>query len=111
MLQKLLRLYSYSGGFGDLFRVYQTYLNDIQTKEFAHNDYLHLMVERGVPIAASVIVLVWGVLVEGGLRPSETQKGRSRVLGYGLWIKQCRDSKLGGQGCEGAGGRKAEGEI
>jgi O-antigen ligase len=48
------------GSFGELFRVYQSFLDDIMTTDFAHNDYLHLMVELGAPVAVFLFVLVWG---------------------------------------------------
>lgn len=47
------------GSFGELFRVYQDFLADTMTTDYAHSDYLQLTVELGVPVAVSMFLLVW----------------------------------------------------
>ena len=56
------------GTFGDLFRVYQDYLDDIRTTNFAHNDYVQLSVELGLPAVVSLFVLVWGYWLAAAYR-------------------------------------------
>ena len=65
------------GTFGDLFRVYQDFLDDKLTASFAHNDYVYLTVELGVPVAARLFVLVWGYWWRGavGLARNERREG------------------------------------
>jgi O-antigen ligase len=48
------------GTYADLIRIYQSHLTDKFDIVHAHNDYLELAGELGVPIAATVAVLVWG---------------------------------------------------
>lgn len=47
------------GAFGDLFRVYQDFLDDTMTSSHAHNDYLQLLVELGAPVGALLLTAVW----------------------------------------------------
>lgn len=86
------------GTFGDLFRVYQDYLDDILTTDHAHNDHVQLTVELGVPAAVSMFVLVWGYWLAaawrlgGGRRPA----GRGeRVTGAQFRKLQVEKEKAG----------------
>jgi len=79
--------------FGDIFMVYQTHLSDIHKLSFAHNDYLHLIVELGVPMALFMFVLVWGYWWRGAWRLVRGERREARS-----------------EGAEGAGQRAEGGE-
>lgn len=64
------------GTFYDIFMVYQTHMSDTQKLSFAHNDYLHLMVELGLPMALFMFVLVWGYWWQRAWRIGRRAKGR-----------------------------------
>jgi len=48
------------GTFAEAIRVYQSHLTDKFDIVHAHNDYLELAGELGVPVAATMVILVWG---------------------------------------------------
>lgn len=48
------------GGYGTVFRVYQTHLAENLKAGHAHNDYLELIADLGFPAATAIILLVWG---------------------------------------------------
>ena len=48
------------GTFPDVIRVYQSHLTDQFAIVHAHNDYLELAGDLGVPVATAMALLVWG---------------------------------------------------
>jgi O-antigen ligase len=48
------------GTFSEVIRVYQSHLTDKFDIVHAHNDYLELAGELGVPVGATMVILVWG---------------------------------------------------
>jgi len=48
------------GTFPDVIRLYQSHLTDQLAIVHAHNDYLELAGELGMPLAMVIVVLVWG---------------------------------------------------
>jgi len=48
------------GSYPDVIRLYQSHLTDQFQVVDAHNDYLQLAAEIGIPLALAVIALVWG---------------------------------------------------
>jgi len=67
------------GCFPELIRVYQSHLTDQFAIVHAHNDYLELAGELGVPVATTMVLLVWGywwacarrILGEGAMADDE----------------------------------------
>jgi O-antigen ligase len=51
-----------AGGYATVFRVYQSHLLENLRADHAHNDYLQLAAELGMPTAFALIALVWGYL-------------------------------------------------
>ena len=48
------------GTYAEVIRVYQSHLTDKFDIVHAHNDYLELAGELGLPLAATIVTLVWG---------------------------------------------------
>lgn len=48
------------GGYGTVFQIYQSHLPDTLQTSHAHNDYLQLAAELGLPVATALAALVWG---------------------------------------------------
>jgi O-antigen ligase len=90
------------GSFGELFRVYQTFLDDTAATDYAHNDYLQLMVELGVPVAVSLFVLVWGYWWRTAWRIAGGQRAEDR----GQSIDFVKRGELRIRDYAGAGGSK-----
>jgi O-antigen ligase len=49
-----------AGGYATVFQVYQSHLPENLRADHAHNDYLQLAAELGLPAAFALIALVWG---------------------------------------------------
>jgi O-antigen ligase len=49
-----------AGGYATVFRVYQSHLPENLRADHAHNDYLQIAAELGLPAAIALTVLVWG---------------------------------------------------
>lgn len=48
------------GSYSTVFRLYQTHLPDFKWVGHAHNDYLQLMAELGLPVATGMCLFGWG---------------------------------------------------
>ena len=89
------------GDYGSVFRIYQSHLPDTLRASHAHNDYLQLAAELGLPMAIGLVVLVWGYwwTTAGRLRGWEAAKQSSGDAGRSV-----------GQGQRAGRGREARGK-
>ena len=79
------------GTFPDVIRVYQSHLTDQFAIVHAHNDYLELAGELGLPVAAAMALLVWGYwwacarrLLRASALASNERGARSRAAENGV---------------------------
>ena len=79
------------GTFPDVIRVYQSHLTDQFAIVHAHNDYLELAGELGLPVAAAMTLLAWGYwwacarrLLRASALASNERGARSRAAENGV---------------------------